>query len=224
MIDRARTAGPVRAVVADATFSKAVQLVRPVEVHATDLHWPVPGRAERVGVRGYGRIERLVVRPDFVFVWEPARDQGHARRDTDRRGAVGRRKTGAAGGQAIEVRRLDHRVAVASRDGRIVLVGLDEQDIRAVRPGSGGVWFGRTTWTGQCDSPGVRKGWSLPYRSLNRRGVRGLQIGPPRPVHTIKHGTLPTRLSFRAKPRNLNTLSLSQAVACQRPSMRGLVT
>ena len=158
VIDRSRTTGPVRAVVSDVAFSKAVQLVRTIEVHSAELDRAVSCRAERVGVRGYGRIERLVVRPDFVFVWEPARDQGHARRDTDRRGAVGRRKTGAAGRQAVEVRRFDDLVSVASRDGRIVLVGLDEQDIRAVGMSSGGVWFCRTIWAGQCDSPGVRKG------------------------------------------------------------------
>ena len=148
VVDRARTARPVRAVVADAAFGESVQLVRPIEVHATDLHGAVSGRAERVGISGYCRIEGLVVRPHLVFVRIPACNQGHARRNTDWRGAVGRREPGAAGRQAVEVRRLDHRVAVASRDGRIVLVGLDEQDVRVVG----------TAWVGQRGSPGVREG------------------------------------------------------------------
>ena len=91
------------------------------------------------------------------FRAETGRDKRHARRDADRRGAVGRRKTGAAGRQAVEVRRLDNRVSVASHYGRIVLVGLDEQDIRPVRLGSGWVWFAGTILSAQRNSP-VRSG------------------------------------------------------------------
>ena len=54
VIDRSRTTGPVGAVVSDVAFSKAVQLVRPIEVHSTELDRTVSCRAERVGVRGYG--------------------------------------------------------------------------------------------------------------------------------------------------------------------------
>ena len=57
VVDGARAARPVRTVVAYVAFGEAVQLVRPVEVHAAYLYRPVSGRAEGVGVGGNRRVE-----------------------------------------------------------------------------------------------------------------------------------------------------------------------
>ena len=127
----------VGGVVPDQPVDVAVQLVRTDAVHAADQDRTVPGRAH--GVRDRRRVgrEHVVVRPHPVLVRVAAGEHRHPRRHADRRRAVGRVEHRARRRQGVQVGRVDHGVAVAAGDERIVLVGVDVEQVRDRWPGAG---------------------------------------------------------------------------------------
>ena len=133
MIDPADEVGGV---IADQPVDVAVQLVGTDAVHAADQHRTVPGRAHRVGDRRRVGGQHVVVGPHPVLVRVAPGEHRHPRRHANRGRAVRRVEHRAHRRQGIQVRRAHHGVAIAAGDERIVLVGVDVEQVRDRRAGA----------------------------------------------------------------------------------------
>ena len=129
----------VGGVIADQPLDVAVELVGTDRVHAPDQHRTVPGRPHRVRDRRRVGGQHVVVRPHAVLMRVATGEHRHPRRHADRRGAVRRVEHRARRRQGVQMGRVDHGVAVAAGDERVVLVGVDVEQIRDRRPGAGDV-------------------------------------------------------------------------------------
>ena len=130
-------ADEVGGVIPDQPVDVAVQLVRTDAVHAPDQDRTVPGRSHCVGDRRRVGGQHVVVGPHPVLVRMAPGEHRHPRRHADRGRAVGRVEHRAGRRQAVKVGRVDHGVTVAAGDERIVLVGVDVEQVRDRRPGTG---------------------------------------------------------------------------------------
>ena len=114
----------------------AVQLIRAAEVHLSRQRRAVAEAAQVVGVGGHvgGEVGGVVVGADLR--WQPAADQGEARRRAERAVAVGRVEHHGLLGQLHQVGHLHRRGGIVQRQDRCGhLVGHDEEDVRALHGG-----------------------------------------------------------------------------------------
>ena len=111
-------------------LGEAVVVTGAAEVQLADRHRCVTGFLEPVPPRRHAAVigDRIVPEADLVDM--AAGRQRGARRHADRRIGVGVGEAHATRRQPVEVRRLDHRVAITAEHPPAVLVRQDEQKVR----------------------------------------------------------------------------------------------
>ncbi len=130
-------ADEVGGVIPDQPVNVAVQLVRTHAVHATDQDRAVPRRSHGMGDRRRVGAQHVIVGPHPVLVRVAAGKHRHARRHAQRRRAVGRVEHRACRRQGVQLGRTHHGIAVATGDERVVLVGVDVEQVRDGWPDAG---------------------------------------------------------------------------------------
>ena len=112
---------------------EAVMLVVTDEVHPTGQNGPISRVRQAMSESRYVGVKDVRVVPHPQIAGIPRGHKTHARRHTQRRGAVGVQKTDRSLRQTVQIRRSHNAMSGAAHHARMVLIRHNEQYVRLQR-------------------------------------------------------------------------------------------